>query len=233
MAAEAKLLKLGTESIAALLDSFNDSDSKVTILDPISTLLKLCLLSFNKLKTKISISGNAIHLQPPGFWTQSGPRYFNGDTKTDLIQLQYPLLYFVGIKNHLIDYNECNITSEQIQEMVPMVISGLKMLKDVYSDRTPMSMTVRCINDFISMLENDDMDMDEFREEQESYDHSIMFAIYEQFSMKWDSEHVKLALELIREIPLITQTRAKDHLLSAIDSYIQCREYAIISSCPS
>lgn len=130
-----------------LLNIFNhivnqQTKNKNIILDPMSCLVKLALLSFYDNGTKISIYQNRIMFNEPGL-LQGTYRFFNGDGKEDLHNLFNPLQKSIDWYWEK-DNNEINFLFENS-------INGLKSLKKSYRDNF---MIQHLIDYYITILEN-------------------------------------------------------------------------------
>lgn len=90
-----------------ILKITNNKDKNV-ILDPLSTLIKLSLLKFSPINTKISIGDNIVTILDPGI-LQGPYRFINGDGREDLHNLYIPIIksleWFIKIDNINILYD--------------------------------------------------------------------------------------------------------------------------------
>ena len=98
-----KLLVSGTSSI---IQSLMSSKNKSLILDPLSCIIRLGILSYKPVGTKISITKNKISFHLPTIF--QGPiRWSNGDNRNDLHNLHNPIvksLEWYSINNLLINF---------------------------------------------------------------------------------------------------------------------------------
>ena len=78
----------------ALIQRHNQRKDTVGLLDPVSTVFKLSLLSYRQSGTKLSILENEIILQEPTI-LQGLQRWFQGDERNDLHKLYIPLKLFL------------------------------------------------------------------------------------------------------------------------------------------
>ncbi len=69
-------------------------NNEIQLLDPVSTIFKLCLLKFKKHGTKISIKNHTISYHEPSLF-QGIQRWFSGDERNDLYKLYGPLRMFI------------------------------------------------------------------------------------------------------------------------------------------
>ena len=68
----------------------SNNTNLVEILDPMTTIFRLCLLNFKKVGTKISIYPNKVSSQDAGLF-QGMIRWTNGDQRNDLHKLETPI----------------------------------------------------------------------------------------------------------------------------------------------
>ena len=66
----------------------------IQLLDPVSTVFKMCLLKFKENGTKISIKFHGISFNEPSLF-QGANRWFSGDERNDLYKLYGPLRMFI------------------------------------------------------------------------------------------------------------------------------------------
>ncbi len=67
-----------------------NNTNSIEILDPMTTIFRLCLLNFKKVGTKISIYPNKVSSQDAGLF-QGMIRWSNGDRRNDLHKLETPI----------------------------------------------------------------------------------------------------------------------------------------------
>jgi hypothetical protein len=117
---------------------------KKQILDPMTCIMRLALLFFNKDGTKISISNNKIIYQPPNIF--QGPfRWSNGDNRSDLHNLCEP------IENMLMWYNTDN---EIINKLLNYALKGLTKLKKSYNNDDFSNLVSHSLTHYMNLIEN-------------------------------------------------------------------------------
>jgi hypothetical protein len=117
---------------------------KKQILDPMTCIMRLALLFFNKDGTKISISNNKIIYQPPNIF--QGPfRWSNGDNRSDLHNLCEP------IENMLLWYNTDN---EIINKLLKYALKGLMKLKKSYNNDDFSNLVSHSLTHYMHLIEN-------------------------------------------------------------------------------
>lgn len=111
------------------------------ILDPLSTIIKLAIISKKNIGCKISIKNNIISIQKVGIF-QGIVRYYFNDNKNDvhymLNSIEYACINFIN-KN------------KKINRLFKSSVSGLQKLIDTYKE---FPIIVHCLNFYISIINN-------------------------------------------------------------------------------
>ena len=153
------------------------TNKKKQILDPITCIIRLALLSFKNDGTKISISMNRIIYQPPNI-LQGTFRWASGDNRSDLHNLCEP------IENVLLWYN---VENKIIKELLKYSVKGLIKLKNSYDESNLVSHSLihyinlieNCIQEKKEILESED---DNKKFKKEIIKKSTMFREVEQYN---------------------------------------------------
>lgn len=209
--------------VKAVVDKFRESSlaPKIKLLDPVSTVLKLLLLSYSEPTTKISVNNGTVTLQPPGT-RQSMIRWINGDDRDDLFQLKYPIYYFIGMKN---DFYKSPCDTDTLTHICAGLIDGLRELKKTYCINDT-SMVQNCIDSYILALTKEYTETD-YELELQDIDKSVLFLVYEQFTMKWTQESLYAIIEIEKLLNSTTVPQSKTLYLKAIDAIVSAREQEI------
>ena len=116
------------------------------VLDPLSVIIKLVIISHKPIGTKISIYNNLIGIQEPGIF-QPLVRYIMNNNKDDLHYLYNP-----------IEYACRNFLTETMTEKMPNIVklfecalTGITKLIETYKN-SPMS--VICLNYYTNLINN-------------------------------------------------------------------------------
>jgi hypothetical protein len=163
---------------------------KLFLLDPLSVIIKLAILSNKPIGTKISIHNNIVYFQEPG-WFQSAARYFYNTNKTDLQYIYNPIQIACATF----------LSRESIQKMPRMkslfvcAQNGLKNLIETYKT---CSILTLCLNYYYAIITN---------YVEQKYNDSIFYKdtmtclytkeIVEQLNEQWSQEKIKVILDLI------------------------------------
>ncbi len=122
-----------------------NKNKKFYLLDPLSTIVKLCIISFKPSKTKISIWNNNITIQK---YTMLQPfyRFFIGDCRTDLHYLSFPIEE--ACKYFLV---ETNPSIKEIVILFKQAKVGIQKLIDTYSEH---HMIFHCLKFYNYVISN-------------------------------------------------------------------------------
>lgn len=116
------------------------------ILDPLSVIVKLAILSKKPIGTKIAIWSNTIYIQEVGMF-QSLVRIIYQNNKNDLQYLYNPIE--LGCKNYLTPYYIKKYPD--IKNLFSNAIKGLEKLKTTYSHNIMITHT---LNLYLSIIQN-------------------------------------------------------------------------------
>jgi hypothetical protein len=121
-------------------------DLQLYILDPLSTIIKLAILSNKPIGTKICIDKNMIYLQHPGPF-QAVCRYVFSSNRTDIQYIYNP------IELACQKYLSKNIiqSNSKIKELFKCAQHGLLRLMDTYKSSSVMQI---CLNYYYSIISN-------------------------------------------------------------------------------
>ena len=115
----------------------------IQILEPLSVIINLAIISFKKSKTKIAIYNNKIYIQEPSIW-QGPVRYAYGNNREEISLLLKPIMRSIELYPA-----DSNIMLEYIYQRA---VEGLKKLKSSYDKST--STLCHSLDLYISILES-------------------------------------------------------------------------------
>ena len=113
-----------TDYSSLLTNFFKKKKSDKQILDPLTTIIKIALLSFYKKGSKLSIINNKICIQEPTFY-QGTIRWTYGDSRSKLYNLREPIEYCML----WFPYSRY----KELKNIYLLAIKGLKKLKESYN----------------------------------------------------------------------------------------------------
>jgi hypothetical protein len=121
-------------------------DLQLYILDPLSVIIKLAILSNKPIGTKICISKNIIFLQEPGPF-QAFCRYIFSTNKTDIQYIYNPIQ--LACQQYL--SKESVLKNPKLKELFKCAQNGLLKLCDTYKS---CSIIRLCINYYATLIDN-------------------------------------------------------------------------------
>ena len=165
-------------------------DLQLYILDPLSVIIKLAILSNKPIGTKFRVQDNVMYLQEPGYF-QSICRIYYSANKTEIQYLYNPIHF--ACENFL-----CMRFTDKvpgIKKLFSCAINGLIKLKETYK---ACPVIVLCLNLYIGIIENS---LDEYTFDK-IFKKDAMTSIYDEGTLKimngfWSSDRIKVVLDLI------------------------------------
>ena len=138
------LIKLtfdGTKTLASRF-LFSPPPSE-KILDPMSTIIRLALLSYYETGTKLSIHDNSLFLQEPSYY-QGSLRWGYSDNKEDLHNLHNPIAKALNWYDLKIDY---------VKHIFIRAKKGLEGLKKCYKGTNESNLVCHSLNYYAKMID--------------------------------------------------------------------------------
>ena len=114
------------------------------ILDPFSTIIKLALLNYKDIGTKLSIVNNQIYFSEPTL-LQPPIRRLNGDTRDDIHNLSEPITCAIKWYQH---------TDINIDFIFKKALKGIEKLKKSYTDENQSNLVLHTLDYFQKLIEN-------------------------------------------------------------------------------
>lgn len=124
----------------------NYSNLHLYILDPLSVIIKLAIISNKPIGTKLRIDNNIIYLQEPGPF-QAFCRYILKNNKTDLQYLYNPIE--IACTNYLT--KACIQQNTKIKDLFKCAQNGILKLMETYKSCSVMKI---CLNYYLSLISN-------------------------------------------------------------------------------
>ena len=170
----------------------NIVDCNLYILDPLSTIIKLAILSKKPIGTKFYVSDNIIYIQECGIFQGLCRRFINKTNKTDLRFLYNPIQ--IACETFL---NENNIKkNNKIINLFIAAKNGLQCLSETYKK---CSIIVLCLFYYIKILSNyinKHYNKDLFMKDTMTIHYDINLII--KFNEKWTKDKIKIILDLVQ-----------------------------------
>ena len=167
---------------------FRNKPDKNIIIDPMSCLIKLSILKFCPIGTKISIGDNMITILDPGL-LQGTYRFVKGDAREDLHNLYVPLIKSIEWYWH--QDNEEN--NNEIKSLFEFAIHGLETLRNSYPTNSTITHTLDLYIHHLTSkqtktLQNKDIKINETSNE-----------IHEFLKQLWNQREIHVVIELLLE----------------------------------
>ncbi len=167
------VLKYGVIGTKTLINSMMQSDSQKQILDPLSCIIRLGLLTFKEKCTKISIANNKIYFQPPNI-LQGPVRWTFGDGRADLHNLCNPIEKAIQWYDPL--QNKC------IENIFKLAIKGLTKLKQSYILKNAKvgdsNLVCHSISHYITLLQNRLQNVETITVTTDEYDNNYLKSLW-------------------------------------------------------
>lgn len=161
------------------LSSYIKNEEKIQIIEPLTCMIKLAILSFKPKGTKICIYENSIYIQEPGL-LQGTIRWISGDNRNDLHYL------FSPISKCLLKWNPTE--NEAIQNIYTLAIKGLTKLKCGYNCNNCSSLTSHSIDLYINLIKDSINGKNPVElPEEDTYNYNYTF-----FSKLWNDEQIDI-----------------------------------------
>lgn len=194
-----------TSGVGFVYNSLGDN-SNSQILDPLTTVIRLSILSFKQVGTKISIHLNKIEYQEPNI-LQGTFRWSKGDKRSDLHNLCNPLKICRNKYNPENDERLSNIYSKAIQGLL-----NLQTLYDENSDSTS-----HALSHYINILNGYEFKIDKEQLE-----------IYNKFSKVWTDNDIDIINDILIEIESKSQKNEDfTSYLNSIDAILNGKDLEI------
>ena len=169
----------------------NTNDNvKSFILDPLSVIIKLAIISNKPVGTKIMIQNNVIFFQEPGIF-QAFCRYVLNTNKSDLQYMYNPIhaacQHF--LKKEYID------ATPRIKSLFKCAQLGIEKLKETYKDYSTICLSLNyfyiIINNFVEQIYNENIFCKD--------NMTILYnnEVIEKLNSQWTKEKIKIILDLI------------------------------------
>jgi len=120
-----------------------DKPEDTQILEPLTTIINLAIISFKNIGTKISISQNKIYIQPSNM-IQGALRWTYGTKRDEVHYLLKPIFRSLQI------YNPVN--NPNLRCIFEQAVLGLKLLKESYNNNS--SIVCHALDLYINIIEN-------------------------------------------------------------------------------
>jgi hypothetical protein len=171
-------------------DNSKNINYKLFVLDPLSIIIKLAILSNKPVGTKFRVQDNVMYIQEPGYFQSICRIYYNAN-KTEIQYLYNPIHF--ACENFL-----CSRFTDKtpgIKKLFSCAINGLNKLKETYKT---CPVIVLCLNLYIGVIENS---LEEYTFDK-IFKKDAMTSIYDEITLKnlngfWSNDRIKVVLDMI------------------------------------
>lgn len=170
-------------------NSTNDN-VKSYILDPLSVIIKLAIISNKPVGTKIMIQNNVVFLQEPGIF-QAFCRYVLNTNKCDLQYMYNPIH---AACQHFLKKDYIDATP-RIKSLFKCAQLGIEKLKETYKDYSTICLSLNyfyiIINNFVEQIYNENIFCKD--------NMTILYnnEVIDTLNSQWTKEKIKVILDLI------------------------------------
>jgi hypothetical protein len=177
-------------SLSEIPDNARNINYRLYILDPLSVIVKLAIISNKPVGSKLCIKDNVVYIQEPGFFQSVCRLYFNAN-KTDLQYLYNPIQ--IACEHYLnVKYME---KTPEIKKLFKCALRGLDKMKETYKT---CPIIVLCLHSYSTLIENH---LEGYYNDT-IFKKDIMTAVYNNETvnlliLQWTSEKIKIVLDMI------------------------------------
>lgn len=183
---------------------FKKKCNKTMIIDPLSCIVRLSILSFKPIGTKISIIDNRISYNEPHF-LQGPIRWSYGDNREDLHNLYSPILKV---------FEWYDSEKKEIKNILELSLSGLEKLKKSYASNNSIC---HSINYYKQIINNNLISKDK------NITNNDDNKIYEDLKKLWNSNEILIINNILNEMKT-TNKEELNSLISALESILYIKE---------
>ena len=193
-------------------------NSSLQLLEPLTCIIRLAMLNFQEIGTKIAIYNNRISSQLPNL-IQGAKRWVYGNKRNELHNLYKPIL--ISLKY----YDRNNDTD--ISTIFDYAVGGLEKLTQTYSEHENdiVCHSIKLYKEILSTTKKSKTARAEV-EAQLSED-DITLPLYEKFNQLWNERLITIIAALLQEAEEAKDTEEKEELnalLNAVDQLLQTKE---------
>ena len=204
-------------SLQNLIPDDTNSNLHQVILDPLSVIIKLAIISNKPIGTKLRINNNIILLQEPGPF-QALCRYFFKNNKTDIQYLYNPIE--IACKKYL----KKTVIQEnpKIKDLFSCAQNGILKLIDTYKTCSVMRI---CLNYYLSLISNhlEEKNNDSLFKK-DDMTHFYTNEVLDKLSKIWSQDKIKIVLNLttflVKDTNAETNVKSLETIIDNIDKQV-------------
>jgi hypothetical protein len=193
-------------------------NSNLQLLEPLTCIIRLAMLNFQEIGTKIAIYNNRISSQHPNIM-QGAKRWVYGNKRNELHHLYKPIL--ISLKY----YDRSN--QSDISTIFDYAVGGLENLTQTYSEHENdiVCHSIKLYREILSATKKNKQARVDV--ETQLREDDITLPLYEQFNQLWNERLISIIAALLQEAEDAKDTGEEDGLnalLNAIDQLLQTKE---------
>jgi hypothetical protein len=195
--------------------------SEKQLLDPFTTILKLSVLNFKQINTKLSIHNHKIYYQEPTLY-QGASRKIYGDKRGDLHNIHEPII-------KCLDWYDKS--DERIHYIYSLAKKGLENLKESYlnNSESQSDLVIHSIDLYIKILKAclDDVEIEDDVMSKDMFDDKHLV---EKFQSLWSDKDINVVYNLLLCIE-DKQTNSKDYddALTTLETFLNGKDTDVFS----
>ena len=190
-------------SIYKFFNSIFFENNTHSIIDPLTCLIRLAMLEFKPLNTKISIKNNRITYNDPNI-LQGALRWTNGDNRSDIHNIYNPII-------KAIQWYEPD--NEDIKNIFKYAVKGLEKLKMSYEEN---SIIAHSIEYYITFIKQN------FKTKKTKDPETN--TIFLQFKELWSDREINIINNMILELSEETDDSIESSLIDAVEIILNNKE---------
>jgi hypothetical protein len=186
--------------------------NKNDLIDPLSAIIRIGMLSYKPAGTKISIQNNKICLQN-GSFLQGTFRSLYGDKKTDINILYGPII------SACISYLNNMEKRNDYLNLFKLASNGLTKLKETYLG-TDIIYNIDQIKNIVELfINNENVNPSNIIANYQTQSYKLKTDIYKHISSIWDDKRFNIITILINELSE-SNDNTKNELLESLNSFL-------------
>ena len=193
-------------------------NSSLQLLEPLTCIIRLAMLNFQEIGTKIAIYNNRISSQLPNI-IQGAKRWVYGNKRNELHNLYKPIL--ISLK-----YYDRNNNAD-VSTIFDYAVGGLEKLTQTYSEHENdiVCHSIKLYKEILSTTKKSKSARAEV-ETQLSED-DVTLPLYEKFNQLWNERLISIIASLLQEAEDAKDSEEEEELnalLNAVDQLLQTKE---------
>jgi hypothetical protein len=224
------VIKYGGTGLSLLIGQLTTHPDTFDYLDPLTTIIKIGLIGYKNLGTKIGIHNHMICIQEPTYF-QCIQRYVNQDARHQLYQLRFPLVYFHGLALGHITHDGYDRYHSFFKLLETNAVQGLKRLRTTYNTGNLGSIITNCLDNYIEIL-SEEIPADEFNKNLSVVINPMVMSIYKDYLNKWTCDDFDIIDQLLRSMTTKADKKTQSALCQTIDAYLTAKNTEIATVRP-